>query len=150
MISVATSTWSGDWHSGQGTIATAGPTIPRTSYTYASRFEGAPGAVPEELFAAAYAGCLNQAVANVLGWGNFTATAIETRVEFEAALGVRSGPPGVVRIGLRAVVPDIRPEQFQSLVKVAKDGCLMSRMLKDSPELTATLVQDPDELAATS
>lgn len=143
MIARARSTWSGDWHGGSGTIATSGPTVPSTPYSYASRFGGEEGASPEELFAAAYAGCLNQAVANVLGWGNFVAESMNTTVEFEVELGVRGRPPGIVRVHLAAVVPGIRPDQFASLTRVARDGCLMSRMLRDVPDMTTELVE-PD------
>ncbi|SNS96474.1 OsmC family peroxiredoxin [Rhodococcoides kyotonense] len=140
MIARGSSTWSGDWHRGSGTIATSRPTVPPTPFSYGSRFDDEAGASPEELFAAAYAGCLNQAVANVLGWGNFVAESIETAVEFEVELGVRGGQPGTVRIALKAVVPGIRSDQFAALTTVARDGCLLSRMLRDTPEMTAELV----------
>ena len=61
------STWSGSWKQGAGTISTATDSVRGQPYSYASRFDGAPGASPEELLAAAHAGCFNQALANNFG-----------------------------------------------------------------------------------
>lgn len=132
--------WAGTWKEGQGTLSTQGPTVRDAAYTYASRFEGAEGAVPEELLAAAYAGCLNQAFANVLGWGNFTAESIETMVEIEVELGSRDKVPGRIHITMRARVPGINRSQFAGLTITAKNGCLISRLLKADASMEATLL----------
>ena len=147
MIARGASHWSGTWKEGHGTLSTQGPTVRDAAYTYASRFEGAEGAVPEELLATAYAGCLNQAFANVFGWGNFTAEFIETTVEIEVELGSKEKIPGRIHITMRARVPGINPAQFAGLTSTAKTGCLLSRLIKVDATMDATLVDQPQASA---
>jgi lipoyl-dependent peroxiredoxin len=140
MTARGTSHWTGTLKEGQGTMSTQGPTVRDAPYTYASRFEGAEGAVPEELLAAAYAGCLNQAFANTFGWGNFTAESIQTTVEIEVQLGSREKIPGRIHITMAARVPGINQTQFDGLTNTAKNGCLISRLLKADATMDATLL----------
>lgn len=140
MIARGRSRWSGTWKEGDGTIATQTPTLPSTPYSYASRFDGADGANPEELLAAAYAGCLNQAFANTFGWGNFVAEFIETTVEVEVELGYNVTVPGRIHITVQAKVPGIKQDQFDGFTTTAMRGCMISRFLKIEPTMTATLV----------
>jgi lipoyl-dependent peroxiredoxin len=127
VIAVGSSTWSGPWHEGSGTLSTASGALASAPYTYASRFEEPDGASPEELLAAAYAGCLNQAFTRTFGWAGCTAETIETTVEVEVHLG--SPTPGEVRIRMRARVPGLTEDAFRGLAGAAKAGCLVSRML---------------------
>ena len=69
MISSGSATWRGSWHHGEGTISTASETIQGLPFSYASRFEDKPGGNPEELFAAAYAGCPYSGSREHLGLG---------------------------------------------------------------------------------
>lgn len=139
MIAKGVSRWSGTWKEGDGTLSTGGPTVTDAYYSYASRFEGAEGAVPEELLATAYAGCLNQAFANTFGWGNFVAEFIETTVVVEVELGSKDKIPGRIHIAMRAKVPGITQAQFTGLTNTAKNGCLVSRLLKVDATMEATL-----------
>ncbi len=62
MKAEAYSNWTGTWKEGSGSISTKSPTVKQQQFSYASRFHGAPGGSPEELLAAAHAGCFNQAL----------------------------------------------------------------------------------------
>jgi lipoyl-dependent peroxiredoxin len=140
VIAHGSATWSGSWHEGSGELATASGSVPGVAYTYASRFETVDGPSPEELLAAAYAGCLNQAFANTFGWGNFTAKRIETTVEIETRLGAQDGPPGRIHVTMRAAVPGITEPQFTGLTNAAKAGCLVGRLLGVPTSMDARLV----------
>jgi osmotically inducible protein OsmC len=134
-----TSRWAGNWKEGAGTLSTDNPTVSEAPYSYASRFEGAPGAVPEQLLAASYAGCLNQAFANTFSWGNFTAEFIETEVEIEVEFGYGSNL-GRIHITTTAKVPGLREDQYEAFTQTAKKGCLISRLLNIEATMDATLV----------
>ncbi|PZF00261.1 OsmC family peroxiredoxin [Curtobacterium sp. MCLR17_040] len=140
MIAAGTAQWSGSWKEGRGSLSTGTDTLADVPYDFASRFEGADGAIPEELLAVAYAGCLNQAFANVFGWGNFTAEFIETTVDVDNELSLDITQAGPITITMRAKVPGIEPGQFQGLAITAARGCLISRFLKVEPKMTFTLV----------
>src|SRR5260370_35634403 len=78
MVGSGSSHWSGWFKEGQGTISTASGTLDDAPYTFASRFEGAAGAGPEELLGAAHAGCFNQALANISNIRGLTAETVCT------------------------------------------------------------------------
>ena len=140
MIAEGTALWSGTWKEGQGTLSTQTGTVSDVPYSFDSRFHAAEGGNPEELLAVAYAGCLNQAFANVFGWGNYTAEFIETVVEVDNELSLDVTKAGPISITMRAKVPGIQPDQFEGLARTAARGCLISRFLKGEPELHVTLV----------
>jgi osmotically inducible protein OsmC len=141
MIAQGTAHWKGTWKEGEGTLSTATGILADVPYSAASRFDGAEGGNPEELLATAYAGCLNQAFANVFGWGNFVADFIETVVEVDNELSTDITKTGLITIKMRAKVPGIRADQFRGLAVTAFRGCLVSRFLKSEPEFEATLVE---------
>ena len=139
MISSGSATWRGSWHDGDGTISTSGETIQNLPFSYASRFEGKPGGNPEELFATAYAGCLTQALANTLDWGNWVIEKIETTVQVELEMGERSPNFKGVHVIVRAKVPMIKEDQSHGLANAAKNGCLISRLQKIDVSMDATI-----------
>lgn len=142
MIASARSTWSGTWKEGSGTIATASETLPSTPYTYASRFNGGMGANPEELLAAAHAGCFNQALANNFGMNGLSAEMIDTTVEFHVHQS-ETGSPSVVRSHITTVVrlPGVSDEIFSRCAERARANCSISRILSCEITLNATLHQ---------
>lgn len=140
MIAEGTAYWQGTWKEGRGTLSTRSATLTDVPYDMDSRFNGGDGGNPEELLAVAYAGCVNQALANVLGWGNYTADFIETTVEVDNQLSLDVTKAGPITISIRAKVPGIRGDQFEGLAVTAARGCLISRFLKVEPELHITLV----------
>jgi lipoyl-dependent peroxiredoxin len=134
------STWNGSWKRGNGTISTQTKTMKDVPYTFSSRFEGAPGASPEELLAAAHAGCFNQALANNFGMISFEAESISTSVSIEFGDSV-AGHPAIKssHITVEANVPNISKEQFDYCVQQARNNCTISRVLKCDITSSATL-----------
>jgi osmotically inducible protein OsmC len=114
-------------------------------YTFSSRFEGAPGASPEELLAAAHAGCFNQALANNFGMINRQAENISTSVLIEFGDSV-AGHPAInsSHITMEASVPNISEEQFHYCVQQARNNCTISRVLKCEITSSATLKATAD------
>jgi osmotically inducible protein OsmC len=130
----------GDLQSGSGTV-TVGDGIFEGQYSFASRFEEGSGTNPEQLIAAAHAGCFSMALANILSQAGHAPESIDT----EARVQLRNvdGAPTLTEIDLAATgrVPGIDQQQFEQFAQQAKEGCPVSRALAGVPEisLTATL-----------
>ena len=134
------STWAGTWKRGRGTVSTHSDTIQEQPYSFSSRFEGTPGASPEELLATAHAGCFNQALANNFGMIGFEAESISTSVVVELGYG-EDGHPAIKSefISTEARVPGITPERFDYCAERARTTCTISLILKLDPGMSATL-----------
>jgi osmotically inducible protein OsmC len=141
MHAVGKSTWYGTWKQGHGTISTDTSTLPESKYTYASRFEGAPGASPEELLCAAHAGCFNQALANNFGMIGHEAESIRTSAKIAFGTG-QDGHPAIFNIDITVVarVSGITEERFQYCAERARSNCTISKVLKCDITMTATLL----------
>ncbi|HEY7946075.1 MAG TPA: OsmC family peroxiredoxin [Acidimicrobiales bacterium] len=126
--------WRGDVPSGTGTF-TAGDTI-SGGYTYKSRFEDGPGSNPEQLIAAAHAGCFSMALANLLAQSGKPPVSVKT----DATVTLRpvDGAPTITKIALVTVgrVPGINEAAFVEQALAAKAGCPVSRALAGVPEIT--------------
>jgi osmotically inducible protein OsmC len=114
------------------------------SYTYATRFDNAPGTNPEELIAAAHAACFSMAFASALEKKGFPATSVKTKAT--VIMDKRDAGNSVVRIRLETEgqVPNIDEATFQQAAEDAKKGCPISRLLSPGLEgidLTAKLVK---------
>jgi osmotically inducible protein OsmC len=109
-------------------------------YSFASRFEGAPGASPEELLAAAHAGCFNQALANNFGMIGFTADSVSTSVTVEMGKD-EGGSPAITSlfIVVDAKVPGISKEQFDHCAERARTRCSIAKALRCEIGMSATL-----------
>ena len=138
----ANAVWNGSLQEGNGTMrmrsgAYEGP------YTFQSRFEEAQGTNPEELIAAAHAGCFSMALSGDLGRAGYEPESVETTATVHLEMG--DGPPTVARIVLdtRARVPGIEDGEFQELAEGAKQNCPISRALAAVPaiEVNAELVE---------
>jgi lipoyl-dependent peroxiredoxin len=134
--------WEGDLKSGSGTLST--PTsglMDGTRYGFNSRFGDQKGTNPEELIAAAHAGCFTMALANKLAEAGHPAQALDTRAEVD--LSMEGGPSlSAIRLKLKANVPGIDPAKFRSVAEDAKNNCPVSRALSAVPiELEADLEQ---------
>ncbi|MDR6632608.1 osmotically inducible protein OsmC [Phyllobacterium sp. 1468] len=137
---IGSSTWKGTWKQGKGTISTERGILVRVPYTYASRFENAAGASPEELLAAAHAGCFNQAMANNFGMIGLEAASIETSIEVDLQF-VESRPTiRSVHIETQATVPGITKEQFDSCAERSRTNCSISKLLTCDITLDARLI----------
>lgn len=139
MIATGTAWWDGSFHQGQGGISTHSRTLRDQPYTYASRFQGAEGASPEELLAAAHAACYNHALANILNKHELPVGAIHTQVDVD--MGSDTVSPGIegCRITVRARMPGVTDEQFQRFAARAARTCAISKALSIKITLTAEL-----------
>lgn len=136
----ATARWEGDLKNGQGSLST--PTsglMDDTAYGFNSRFGDGKGTNPEELIAAAHAGCFTMYLSNLLAEAGHVATRLETRAEVD--LSTEGGPSlSRIRLKLEGEVPGIDDAEFQRLAADARDNCPVSKALQAVPKsLEATL-----------
>jgi osmotically inducible protein OsmC len=111
-------------------------------YTFASRFEGSPGASPEELLATALAGCFNQALANNFGMIGFEADAVQTTVVVELGYGSDTYPSILsVAISTEVNVLGMPKERFDYCAERARTHCTIARLLNIEPTLKAELLE---------
>ncbi|MGW7672798.1 OsmC family peroxiredoxin [Streptomyces sp. NPDC054775] len=114
-------------------------TLNSTPYTFASRFEGAPGAIPEELLAAGHAGCFNHALANISGQKNLTVESVTTAVEL--SMGTDDHGPTLtgIHVPTTARIPGASQEKFQEIAEGARAWCAFSKALSVEITMDATL-----------
>ena len=137
----ATAHWEGDLKSGSGKLSTpASGLLADTPYGFNSRFGEQKGTNPEELIAAAHAGCFTMALSNKLGEAGFPAKALDTRAEVD--LSMEGGPTlSAIRLKLKADVPGIDEAKFRAVADDAKQNCPVSKALSAVPiTLEAELV----------
>ena len=101
-----------------------------TQYSFSTRFEEGKGTNPEELIAAAHAGCFTMALSAQLGNADKTAESIETSAEVTLLKTDAGFTITAVHLKVRAKVPGPRPPEFQKAAEAAKSGCPISRVLK--------------------
>ena len=133
--------WNGDLQSGKGSMSTPQSGLfDAQNFSFKTRFGDEKGTNPEELLAAAHAGCFSMALSAVLGKAGFTPDKLQTRAEATMEPGMDPGPTitGVTLI-VKARVPGIDAERFQQIAEAAKAGCVISRALSVPVELKATL-----------
>lgn len=135
------STWQGNWKEGAGTLSTFTDTLHGAPYSYASRFDGAPGASPEELLATAHAGCFNQALANNFGMQALSAQTISTAVSVELGKD-ELGRPAILGVHIRveARVAGATPAQFEQCAERARSNCAISKVLRCDITMSAHLL----------
>jgi osmotically inducible protein OsmC len=129
----ATAHWEGDLKSGGGTISTpASGLLDGTRYGFKSRFGDEKGTNPEELIAAAHAGCFTMALANALAEAGHPADAVDSRAEVD--LSMEGGPTlSAIRLFTRAKVPGIDAAKFRAIADDAKQNCPVSKALSAVP-----------------
>ena len=127
--------WKGPGKTGTGTVSSASGILNNTAFSYLSRFESGTGTNPEELVAAAHAGCFSMKLAFNLQAANFTATEIRTECEVVLDEGMITAS----NLTVKATVPLITKAQFDELVKDAEINCPISKSLKATISVVATL-----------
>mgnify|MGYP003574859103 FL=1 len=138
-VRAASAEWKGNLPKGSGTLETESGAVKGT-YSFPSRFEEGAGTNPEELIAAAHAGCFSMAFAHGLAQAGFEAESIKTTAKVHLEKGAEGF--GIARIELECVgrVPGLDDATFQEQAAGAKVGCPVSRALSATPiELTAVL-----------
>jgi osmotically inducible protein OsmC len=134
--------WNGSLQEGEGTMKMASGAY-EGPYSFQSRFEEGDGTNPEELIAAAHAGCFSMALSGDLGRAGHEPESVETTATVHLEMG--DGPPTIARIVLdtRARVPGIEDDEFQRVAEGAKQNCPVSRALAavEAIEVNAELIQ---------
>lgn len=130
MYRSASAVWHGGLKDGKGTIGTQSGLLKDAQYSYGTRFENGVGTNPEELIAAAHAGCFAMALSGQLTGAGHVPESIETTAV--VTMEKTEDGPTVTKIHLttRAHVPNIEKQKFDELAKTAKEGCPISRLLK--------------------
>ena len=136
----ASAVWQGDLKSGKGTVSTASGVLKAAQYSFTTRFENGAGTNPEELIAAAHAGCFSMALSFGLQQAGFTADKVET----SATLNFDNVQPAgwtvtAIHLDTTASVPGVTNEKFQEVAAGAKANCPISRLLKAEITLDAKL-----------
>ncbi|MFT3755126.1 MAG: OsmC family protein [Pseudoxanthomonas sp.] len=134
--------WSGDLQSGKGSISTPQSGLFESqNFSFKTRFGDDKGTNPEELLAAAHAGCFSMALSAVLGTAGFVPDSIQTRAEATMDPGMDPGPTiTAIKLIVSAKVPNIDAAKFQQIAEQAKAGCVISRALSVPVSLEATLL----------
>lgn len=131
--------WQGDLKQGKGTVSTASGVLSDTQYSFSSRFEEGIGTNPEELVAAAHAGCFSMALSAILGEDNVVPERVATTatVTFKPV----DGAPTLTQSHLEVVakIPGLSEEAFQTAARKAKEGCPISRALNTEITMDAKL-----------
>jgi osmotically inducible protein OsmC len=137
----ANAEWRGDLPSGKGTMKLQSGAY-EGQYSFSSRFEEGTGSNPEELIAAAHAGCFSMAFSNGLAKAGFTPNSVRTQANVYLEKGDAGFGITRIRLDTEADVPNIDEARFQELAEEAKKGCPVSRALAavGSIEVNARLV----------
>ena len=140
MKRTASAVWTGGLKDGKGNISSQSGVLANTPYGFNTRFEDEPGTNPEELIAAAHAGCFTMAVAAQLGEAGLTAASLKT----SAAVTLEKEGDGfsitAVHLDLTASIPGADQKTFEALADKAKTGCPVSKLLNAKITLDAKLV----------
>lgn len=139
MHNKATAIWTGDLKQGKGLLNTRSTALREAAYTFKTRFEGADGTNPEELIAAAHAGCFSMALSKILGEAGHAPERITT--EATVTLEQKDGGFAITRVHLdvAAAVPGCSDDAFQDAAGKAKAGCPVSKLLTAEITMAATL-----------
>jgi len=147
MIRKASAVWNGSLKEGKGTISTESGVLSKAQYSFSTRFENGRGTNPEELIAAAHAGCFTMALSAQLGNAGITPESLETTAsvtleKLEAGFTVTK-----VHLDVEARIPGADPVAFQKAAEAAEKGCPISRLLKAEITMNAKLLSGQAESA---
>lgn len=132
----ASAVWRGDLRGGEGQMSSETGVLQDATYSFSTRFENEPGTNPEELIAAAHAGCYSMAFANTLAQKGYDPQSIET----QATCFLTSQEGGgfaitKMRLEVRGRVPDIDQAKFEQVAAEADKGCPVSNLLRNGLEI---------------
>lgn len=129
MIRNATAVWNGSGKEGSGHLTTQSTVLNKTQYSFNSRFAEGVGTNPEELVAAAHAGCFTMKLSFILGEAGFTPDSLQTKCE----ISFENGAVTKSHLIVEGKVPGIDDQKFQESVKKAEQTCPISNLLKAIP-----------------
>ena len=132
--------WSGGLKDGKGTVSTASGVLHGTQYSFSTRFENGAGTNPEELIAAAHAGCFSMALSAQLGNAGMTAESIDTTATLtlektEAGFSITAS-----HLDVTVKIPGADQAKFEEAAKAAETGCPVSRVLNTKITMDAKLI----------
>ena len=139
MKRLAEAKWQGDLKSGAGTISTTSGTLKSTPYSFHTRFEEGKGTNPEELLAAAHAGCFTMAVSAQLAGAGLTAESLETTCTISLEKTDSGFAITESHLELKAKIPGATPEAFEKATQAAKAGCPVSKLYNTNITLDTRL-----------
>jgi len=139
MNRIGSAVWNGSLKDGKGTVSTQSGTLNNAQYSFKTRFEEGVGTNPEELLAAAHAGCFSMALSLFLGNAGLTADSIQTTAT--VTLEQQGGGFAVTKshLDVTAKVPSATVEAFQEAAKGAKENCPLSKVLNAEVTMDAKL-----------
>jgi len=135
----ATAVWNGGLKDGKGTLTTESGAMKQVPYAFANRFENEPGTNPEELIAAAHAGCFSMAFSGQLGGAGMTPKSIRTTAQVSLEKDGAGWTVKAVHLDVTADVPNANPLEFGKAAENAKRGCPISRLLNATITMDARL-----------
>jgi osmotically inducible protein OsmC len=141
MQRAATAVWNGTLKEGKGTISTASGVLSDAPYSFVTRFENGQGTNPEELIAAAHAGCFTMALSAQLSTINFTPDSLRTKATLTLEKLDAGWTISKIHLDVAARVPGISSSAFEAAAASAKANCPVSRLLKAEITMTASLEQ---------
>ena len=141
MERTASAVWNGSLKEGKGTISTQSGILSDAPYSFVTRFENGKGTNPEELIAAAHAGCFTMALSAQLGTMNFTPQSLRTSAKVTLEKLDAGWTISKIHLDVSARVPGISASAFESAAASAKANCPVSRLLKAEITMDAHLEQ---------
>jgi osmotically inducible protein OsmC len=141
MERTASAVWNGSLKEGKGTITTQSGVLSDAPYSFVTRFENGKGTNPEELVAAAHAGCFTMALSAQLGTMNFTPQSLRTSAKLTLEKLDAGWTISKIHLDVSARVPGISASAFESAAASAKANCPVSRLLKAEITMDAHLEQ---------
>ena len=135
----ASAHWTGALKDGKGTLTAPGGVLKDTPYSFRTRFESEPGTNPEELIAAAHAGCFTMALSAQLGNAGMTAQALDTTASVTLEKTDAGFTITAVHLQVKAKIPGADKSKFDAAAKNAKEGCPISHLLNAKITMDAQL-----------
>lgn len=138
----ASAEWKGSLKDGKGSVSTESGVLDQAQYSFETRFESGIGTNPEELVAAAHAACFSMQLSALIGKTGLVPEKIATSVQVTYENLEQGWTVTESHLEVSASIPGITPDSFAKLAEDAKNGCLMSRLLKTTVTMNARLVAD--------
>lgn len=135
----ASAVWQGGLKDGKGTISTDSGVLANTQYSFSTRFEDGIGTNPEELIAAAHAGCFSMALSGQLAQAGLTAQSINTTASVQLEKTDAGFAITSVHLDVTAKVPGADQQAFETAANNAKAGCPVSKVLNAQITMNAKL-----------
>jgi osmotically inducible protein OsmC len=139
MQRTATAQWKGGLRDGKGSISTASGVLSNTQYSFGTRFENGPGTNPEELIAAAHAGCFSMALSAELGKASITPQSIDTKCTVTLEKTDAGFTVTTSQLDVKVRIPGGNKAAFDKAAADAEAGCPISRLLKAKITMNASL-----------